>query len=212
MTIDRIEPIPTQEHLFRVHLSDGRVLKTQDYVIADHGLCTGKELDEAQLEALLAAVSRASARNRAVRIISASGVSRQELELRLTRKGETEEDAREAVQWLSDLELLDDGKTAEQLVRSAVAKGYGRARIKQILFQKRIPEEYWEQAMEQIPEMDDAVDRFLSRRLQGREPDQKELKRTIDALVRRGHSWQDIRAGLRRYSESLGADLEDTYE
>lgn len=212
MTIDRIEPIPTQEHLFRVHLSDGRVLKTQDYVIADHGLYAGKELDEAQLEALLAAVSRASARNRAVRIISASGVSRQELELRLTRKGETEEDAREAVQWLSDLELLDDGKTAEQLVRSAVAKGYGRARIKQILFQKRIPEEYWEQAMEQIPEMDDAVDRFLSRRLQGREPDQKELKRTIDALVRRGHSWQDIRAGLRRYSESLGADLEDTYE
>jgi len=212
MTIDRIEPIPTQEHLFRVHLSDGRILKTQDYVIADHGLCPGKELDEAQLEALLAAVSRASARNRAVRIISASGVSRQELELRLTRKGETEEDAREAVQWLSDLELLDDGKTAEQLVRSAVAKGYGRARIKQILFQKRIPEEYWEQAMEQIPEMDDAVDRFLNRRLQGREPDQKELKRTIDALVRRGHSWQDIRAGLRRYSESLGADLEDTYE
>jgi len=212
MTIERIEPVPTQEHLFRVHLSDGRVLKTQDYVIADHGLYAGKELDEAQLEALLAAVSRASARNRAVRIISASGVSRQELELRLTRKGETEEDAREAVQWLSDLELLDDGKTAEQLVRSAVAKGYGRARIKQILFQKRIPEEYWEQAMEQIPEMDDAVDRFLSRRLQGREPDQKELKRTIDALVRRGHSWQDIRAGLRRYSESLGADLEDTYE
>ena len=93
-----------------------------------------------------------------------------------------------------------------------MAKGYGRARIKQILFQKRIPEEYWEQALEQVPDMDEAVDRFLNRRFRGQEPDQKELKRTIDALVRRGHSWHDIRAGLRRYSDALDADLEDTYE
>ena len=212
MTIERIAPVPSQEHLFRVFLSDGSVLKTQDYVIADHGLFAGKELDNTQLEALLAAVGRASAKQRAVRIVSASGVSKQELERRLTQKGELPEDARAAVEWLSDLELLDDAKTAEQLVRSAVAKGYGRARIKQILFQKRIPEEYWEQALEQVPDMDDAVDRFLNRRFRGQEPDQKELKRTIDALVRRGHSWHDIRAGLRRYSDALDADLEDTYE
>ena len=212
MTIERIAPVPSQEHLFRVFLSDGSVLKTQDYVIADHGLFAGKELDNTQLEALLAAVGRASAKQRAVRIVSASGVSKQELERRLTQKGELPEDARAAVEWLSDLELLDDAKTAEQLVRSAVAKGYGRARIKQMLFQKRIPEEYWEQALEQVPDMDDAVDRFLNRRFRGCEPDQKELKRTIDALVRRGHSWHDIRAGLRRYSDALDADLEDTYE
>ena len=212
MTIERIAPVPSQEHLFRVFLSDGSVLKTQDYVIADHGLFAGKELDNTQLEALLAAVGRASAKQRAVRIVSASGVSKQELERRLTQKGELPEDARAAVEWLSDLELLDDAKTAEQLVRSAVAKGYGRARIKQILFQKRIPEEYWEQALEQVPDMDEAVDRFLNRRFRGQEPDQKELKRTIDALVRRGHSWHDIRAGLRRYSDALDADLEDTYE
>ena len=37
------------------------------------------------------------------------------------------------------------------------------------------------------------------------------LKRTIDALMRRGHSWQDIRAGLRRYSAALEADLEEDY-
>ena len=67
-------------------------------------------------------------------------------------------------------------------------------------------------ALEQVPDMDEAVDRFLNRRFRGQEPDQKELKRTIDALVRRGHSWHDIRAGLRRYSDALDADLEDTYE
>ena len=210
MTIDRIEPIPLQEHTFKLYLSDGTVIKTQDYVIADLGLYPGAALDSEKAEHLRDAVSLASAKNRAVRIVSASGVSKKELERRLTQKGESAKDARAAVQWLSDLELLDDGKTAEQLVRSAVQKGYGKARIRQILYEKRIPEEFWEEALEQVPEMDGAVDKFLMQRLKGREPDQKELKRTIDALLRRGHSWADIRAGLRRYSDSL--DLEEQYE
>lgn len=212
MKIDRLEPLPSQEHTFRVFLSDGTVVKTQDYVIADLGLFPGAELGEEQLREFLAAAGLASAKNRAVRIVSASGVSKKELERRLTQKGETAQDARAAVQWLSELELLDDAKTAEQLVRSAVHKGYGKARIKQILYEKRIPEEFWEDALSQMPDMDGAVDKFLSQRLKGRDPDQKELKRTIDALLRRGHSWSDIRAGLQRYSASLDADLEEPYE
>jgi len=199
-----------QEHVFKIHLSDGTVIKTQDYVIADLGLYPGVELDGDKLRELREAAGLASAKNRAVRIVSASGVSKKELERRLTQKGETVQDAKAAVQWLSELELLDDAKTAEQLVRSAVHKGYGKARIKQILYEKRIPEEFWEDALAQVPGMDDAVDKFLNQRLKGREPDQKELKRTIDALLRRGHSWSDIRAGLRRYSDSL--DLEEQYE
>lgn len=201
-----------QEHTFRVLLSDGSVIKTQDYVIADLGLYPGKALDDAEMAAFRDAVGKASAKVRAVRIVSASGVSKKELERRLTQKGESPRDAREAVEWLSDLDLLDDAKTAEQLVRSAVHKGYGKARIKQILYEKRIPEEYWEEALSQVPEMDGAVDKFLQQRLKGKEPDQKELKRAIDALLRRGHSWSDIRAGLRRYSSSLEADLEESYE
>ena len=210
MTIDRIEAVPWQEHLFKLHLSDGSVIRTKDYVLADLGLYPGAELDEQAMEQLHRAASLASAKDRAVRIVSATGVSRKDLELRLTKKGESEQDAKAAVEWLSELDLLDDAKTAEQLVRSAVQKGYGKARIKQILYEKRIPEEYWEDALAQVPDMNDAVDRFLCQRLKGRDPDQKELKRTIDALLRRGHSWADIRAGLRRYSDSL--DLEEQYE
>lgn len=212
MIIEKVEQVPRQEHCFRIHLSDGTVIKTQDYVIADLGLYSGLSLDDAALAELKAAAGLASAKNRAVRIVSASGVSKKELERRLTQKGECAADAKAAVQWLSDLELLDDRKTAEQLVRSAVNKGYGKARIKQILFEKRIPEAYWDEALEQVPEMDDAIDTFLSRRLQGRDPDEKELKRTVDALMRRGHSWQDIRSGLRRYSAALEANLEEQYE
>lgn len=211
MIIEKIEPTARQEHTFRVVLSDGSVIKTQDYVIADLGLAPGCELDAEGLAALKTAAGKASAKVRAVRIVSASGVSKEELHRRLTQKGESEEDASEAVQWLSDLELLDDRKTAEQLVRSAVNKGYGEARIKQILYEKRIPKEFWPEALEQIPDMDDAIDRFLCQRLHGCQPDQKEWKRTVDALLRRGHSWQDIRAGLQRYNASVELDWEEPY-
>ena len=212
MRIDRIDPVPLNEHLFRILLSDGTVIKTQDYVIADHGLYSGLELDSETLQEVKAAASLASAKNRAVRIVSASSVSKKELERRLVQKGECDADAKAAVQWLADLQLLDDKNTAEQIVRSAVNKGYGKARVKQILFEKRIPEEYWEEALLQMPDMDDAIDKFIRQRLKGRDPDEKETKRTVDALMRRGYSWQEIRAGLKRYSAQLEMSLEESYE
>ena len=128
----------------------------------------------------------------------------------LVQKGEEAADAREAVGWLKELHLLDDRETARQLAASAAAKGYGKSRIKNILFEKGIPQELWEEALAELPEMDDAIDRFLLRRWQGKDPDEKEVKRTVDALIRRGHSWKDIQSGLRRYR--VGLELEEITE
>lgn len=206
MTIEKLEPLSQQPHTFRITLSDGTRLKTQDYVVAALHLRTGMELDEEAHRQLLDAVGKASAKTRAVRMISAAGHSKKELQRRLVEKGERVEDAQEAVAWLSELKLLDDAKTAEQLVRSAVAKGYGRSRIRQILYEKSIPQAYWEDALSLVPEMDEAIDRFLERRFRGNAPEEKEIKRAVDALLRRGHSYSDIRAGLQRYDESLELD------
>lgn len=139
MKIDRLEPLPRQEQWLKLHFSDGTVLKMQTYVAAEQGLCVGMELDDTAMKQLRNAVSLASAKNRAVRIISASGVSCRELEHRLTQKGETPEDAQAAVAWLTGLKLLDDGKTAEQLVRSAVQKGYGRPELSRSSMKSEFP-------------------------------------------------------------------------
>lgn len=58
-----------------------------------------------------------------MRIVAAAGVSERELQKRLVQKGEEAADAKEAVGWLKELHLLDDGETARQLVASAAAKG-----------------------------------------------------------------------------------------
>lgn len=51
--------------------------------------------------------------------------------------------------------------------------------------------------------MDDAIDRFLAAKLRGRTADEKTIKKTIDALLRRGFSYGEIRDALRRYEAIL---------
>ena len=89
--------------------------------------------------------------------------------------------------------LLDDEAAARQIVRSGTAKGYGAARIRQMLYAKHIPRELWDEALAELPEQDDAIDAFLQKRFRGRQPDRTEIRRAADALPRRGHAWGDIR-------------------
>ena len=49
--------------------------------------------------------------------------------VRFFKSGAVPEDAQDTVQWLDELHLLDDAAVAEQVVQSAVRKGYGRRRI-----------------------------------------------------------------------------------
>ena len=209
MRLLAIQELPQSKRV-KLLFDDDTVLKTQPYLIADLGLYSGMELSESDYQALLAAAGKASAKARAVRIVAAAGVSEKELQKRLVQKGEDTQDAEEAVGWLKELHLLDDRETARQLAAGAARKGYGRARIKNILYEKGIPQEYWADALDTVPEMDDAIDRFLARRWQGTDPDEKEIKKTVDALIRRGHSWKDIQSGLRRYRADL--ELEENLE
>lgn len=199
MKVEAIEQTRSPQRRLRLRFEDGKSLMVYPAVIAQMGLYVGKELSEAEMESLRKTCGEVSARERAVRIISASTVSQEELEHRLRQKGEQEEDAQAAVEWLRELKLLDDRKAAQQIVRSGIVKGYGPARIRQMLYEKRIPKEYWDEALELIPPQDDAIDTFLQRRFRGRTPDRAECKRANDALLRRGHSWSDIRKALERY-------------
>lgn len=200
MKIEAIAPSKRGKDKLRVRFDDGTGLTVPAAVATELRLCAGLELSPAALESLRDTCALASAKERAVRIVAASAVSQRELERRLVRKGESEEHAQEAVQWLSDLRLLDDSAVAAQIVRSGAAKGYGPARIRQMLFEKRVPRELWDEALAALPEQDDAIDEFLRRRFRGQTPDRAECKRATDALLRRGHSWSDIRRALERYA------------
>ena len=208
MRIDLLKTTPDRAGRYWITLETGKKMALYRQTVEEFGLYSGKELSEDTWEALLEHAGKISARMRAVRIVSASSVSKKDLQDRLIRKGETPDQAREAVEWMEDLHLVDDRNTAEQVVHSCISKGYGLARAKQALFEKRIPKEYWEEALAEYPDQMEYILRFLRKSLDA-EPDDRQIKKAVDALLRRGHSYGRIREGLQLISVETDDFLED---
>ena len=197
-TVKAIFPPKRPNGKTTVVFEDGGFLKLLPQTVKEQGLVPGICLDDA---ALLAANAAATAKARAVRIISAAAVSKGDLEQRLTQKGERPEDAQNAVRWLEELNLLDDAETARQIVSRGVSRGYGLERIKQMLYAKRIPKQYWDEALAAVPDMSDALTDFLRKRL-GPEPDEKAVRSAAQAAIRRGYTWTEVREALEQIQEA----------
>ena len=209
MRIESVAAQPDRAGRYTVKFEDGTVMRLYRQTVEDFGLYAGKVMTDDELSQLRAAAGQMSAKMRAVRIVSASSVSKADLERRLVEKGESKKDAQQAVAWMSDLDLLDDRKTAEQVVSRCIAKGYGLARAKQALYEKRIPKAYWEDALADYPDQTEKIVAFLQIKL-GDRWDQQDLRRATDALLRRGHSYQEIRNALRELPQSVDLQ-EDIY-
>ena len=197
MRIDSLKTTPDRAGRYAVQFSDGTLMRLYRQTVEDFGLYTGKELSDEEMTALQEAASKMSAKMRAVRIVSASSVTKRDLEQRLVHKGEDPDQAKEAVQWMSDLNLLDDSRVAEQVVQRCISRGYGLQRAKQALYEKKVPKQFWDAALADYPDQLERIVDFLRDRL-GEEYDERELKRAIDALMRRGHSYAVIRKALNR--------------
>ncbi len=201
--IDSVAQSPDRAGRFLVKLSDGRVLKLYRQTVEDFRLYPGLELDGAHMAALQDSADTYSAKMRAVRIVSASSVSRRDLEQRLVRKGEDPTKAKEAVRWMEELNLVDDRTTARQIVERCIYKGYGLSRARQALYEKQIPKQLWEEALENYPDQTEHILKFLKTKLTD-PSDAKQTRRAIDALLRRGHSYRDIKTAL----DAMGSDME----
>lgn len=207
MKVESLKTSPDRAGRYWVTFDDGSRIGLYRQTVEDFALYSGKELDEQETEALRTAAGQMSAKMRAVRIVSAASVSRRDLEARLVRKGEDPQQAKEAVAWMEDLHLVDDRATAEQVVSSCISKGYGLARAKQALYEKRIPKEYWDEALADYPDQTEKITAFLKSRLDA-DSDEKQVRRAVDALIRRGHNYGTIRRAL----NALSFDTEDFQE
>ena len=195
MRIKSLASAPDRGNRYRLVWEDDSVMRLYRQTIEDFGLYPGLELSDEQLQKLKVAAGEMSAKMRAVRIVAASSVSKGDLERRLVQKGEDPTQAKAAVAWMSEMSLLDDSMMAQQIVARCIAKGYGRARAKQALYEKRIPKEYWDDALKDYPEQLDKIMDYLDSHLPDDATD-KDVKRAIDALVRRGHSYGTIRRAM----------------
>lgn len=201
MQVERVEPSRHKKGRILVFLDDGACLKITEQELLDFGLRPGDELDEDTLRRLKEAAGVSNTRAAAADLIGKRAMSRRDLERKLQEKGANEAEARYAAEWLEAIGALNDAEYAAALARHYSGRGYGPARVREKLYEKGIPRELWEDALEQIPENDGQIDAFLTGKLRGREPDEKEKRRLTNALLRRGYPWGDIKAAWNRLGE-----------
>ena len=207
MRIELLKTTPDRAGRYLVRFSDDSTMRLYRQTVEDFALYTGKELSAGEMEALRAAAGQMSAKMRAVRIVSATGVTQRDLVQRLVHKGEDPDQAKEAVRWMAELDLLDDREVARNVVQKCINRGYGPARAKQMLYEKKVPRQYWEEVLADYPDMEESIADFLRSKL-GADPDEKDKKRAIDAALRRGHNYSQIRRAL----NSLDMDHDDFLE
>ena len=183
---------------FIVEFDSGRTLRSTLDAVTDARLYVGMELDEQAFEELRRSSSKALDRQRALEILSRRPYSRKELKDKLLRRGTDEQSAEECVEWLASRGFLDDEEYAGAVARHYAAKGYGAGRVKSELRRRGIERELSDETLSALPESTEKLDAYIARRL--RDPNDCDSVRKIGAaLFRRGYSWEEIRAALRRF-------------
>lgn len=203
MTIERIEASRHKKGRVLVFLEDGACLRITEQELLDFGLRSGDELDDKTLQTLKEAAGVSNVKATAADLVGKRAMSRRDLERKLQDRGASETEARYAAEWMEAIGAINDADYAAVLARHCADLGYGPQRVREKLYEKGVPRELWDDALDTLPDSAGQIDAFLERKLRGRVPDQREKKRLCDALLRRGFSWGDIRAAWSR----LGAEI-----
>ena len=227
MRIEKLEPSKHKQGRWLVWMEDASIVRVGEGDVVSLGLYAGKELSDEEGDALAAAGERSKLMERAVAQLSLRPMSRRELvdklcapprprkgkpscdgldggpppELLQARREALREQAEAVAGRLAELGLLNDEEYARMVVRHYAAKGYGPRKIRDELYRRGVPREFWEEAMgEREPDGDRACE-LARQKLRGAEPTRENLKKVSDYLARRGYGWEEISAALERLRE-----------
>ena len=231
MKIMKLEPSAHRQGRWLVWFEDGSLLRVGEGDVVSLGLYAGKELSPEEAERLSDAAGQGRVNARAVELLSRRPMSRRELVDKLSapprkrgrpgqggdempREADPEalaqqrealrERAERAADRMADLGLLNDEEYAAAVVRHYSAKGYGERRLRDELYRRGVPREYWEGALSQREEAEggedggSAIDRLLAQKLRGQELTRESLKRACDYRARRGFGWEELSAAIER--------------
>lgn len=198
MRIEELKPSQRVQGRWLVVLDDGSILRVGEGEVIDFALFAGKELTEDEASRLTAAAHVAGLKHKTLDLLTRKPQSRKELERKLGEWGAGEEEIECICKRMEELGLLNDAAYAGQVVRHYETRGYGVRKLRDELYRRGVPRDLWDEALAEAEDPAEAIDAFLQKKLAGKEPDRKELKKLSDALARRGYGWEDIRSAIAR--------------
>ena len=168
-----------------------------------------KEINEEELTELIDTVSFRRAYNKGLDFLSRRPYGTKELIKKLCEKGHEKEASQKACERLVELGLLNDEEYARILATDLLErKSYSIKRIKQELAFRGIDREIVENtvlSLDNDPQKSIII--LVKKKYINKINDEKGKKRTIDALLRLGYSYSDIKNALNQISEFDGEDF-----
>lgn len=143
-----------------------------------------------------------AARKKALSLLERRDYGSAELAAKLVEKGASPSDAEAAVARMVEYGFVNDENYAAMVARHYAAKGYGPARIREELRRRRLDRELWDAALDAAPENSEAAYRLFAAKMRGG-CDKDAVRKASAALVRRGFSWEDVRAAAERYLSEM---------
>ena len=138
-------------------------------------------------------------RKKALSLLERRDYGSEELCAKLVEKGAEPDEARAAVRYMVRVGFIDDERYAAMVVRHYAAKGYGAGRVREELRRRKLDRELWDAALAELPEPDETVDALLRAKLRGKAADRDTVRKAGAALVRRGFTWEAVKAATDRY-------------
>lgn len=168
-----------------------------------------KEINEEELTELIDTVSFRRAYNKGLDFLSRRPYGTKELIKKLCEKGHEKEASQKACERLIELGLLNDEEYARLLANDLLErKSYSIKRIKQELAFRGIDREIVENIVDSLDNNPQkSIIMLVKKKYINKLNDEKGKKRTVDALLRLGYSYSDIKNALNTISEFDGEDF-----
>lgn len=198
MRIQELKPSQRVAGRWLLVLDNGSILQVGEEEMLSFSLYCGMELSDQQTNALLAAMARRERKEKVLELLARKPQSRKEVARRLERWKASEEETQILCDRMEELGFLNDGEYAQRIVRHYQAKGFGKQKLRDELYRRGVPRELWQEALDQMEDSGEVLERLIAKRMAGKEWNRQNIKKTADALTRRGFSWWEIQEALER--------------
>lgn len=200
MTITDI--VPKRKKLSAIYIDGEYALKLDTETILISPFSVGSEITDEQLKDLIEKSAEKRAKEKALWLISYRDHSKKELCEKIAKTSDREA-AEKATKRMEELGLVDDEKYARRYAHQLInVKHLSQKSALYKLTEKGIEKELAEEILEEMeinPQEHIAI--LIEKKYLSCLGDEKGKKRTVNALMRLGYYWSDIRSVLNDYIE-----------
>ena len=208
MTVTEIRPVTKQKYQIEVEGHSPFVLYKGE--VFRYHIEKDREISQEIYREIIEEVLTKRAKLRALHLLEQGDRTKKDLEEKLLKNGYPPEAAEAALAYVESFHYIDDKRYALSYIQNQSGRK-GRARIQMELRRKGVPQEYIDQAFQEMEEETDTeavIRELVQKKRRGQGPmDEKEKQRLYGFLLRRGFSTSDILSVLRGFSEDDEGNL-----